>query len=80
MKKYEIERCNNLLNFLENDGNVSYDDIDTGIDICTYFRSMINNMHNGIIMDKKDVKIFYDFIKGNEQLVYNLENKVNTIY
>ena len=61
MKKYEIEKCNNLLNFLEDDGNVSFDDIDTGIDICTYFRGMIDAMHNGVSIDKLEVKSFYNF-------------------
>ena len=79
MKKYEVERCSNLLNFLENDGNVSYDDIDTGIDICTYFRGMINDMHNGVSIDKLDLKIFSEFLSGNEELVYDLENRVNEL-
>lgn len=79
MKKYEIEKCNNLLGFLESGNDVSYDDISVGIDICTYFRGMIDAMHNGIIVDKMEIKEFYDFIRGNEELIYNLENSVNML-
>ena len=79
MKKYEIEKCNNLLGFLESGNDVSHDDISVGIDICTYFRGMIDAMHNGVSIDKLEVKSFYNFLNGSEELVYDLENSVNML-
>ena len=79
MRNYEVKSCNNLYNYFNEGSNVSSEDIDIdiAIDICTYYRKMINDMHNGIIKDKFEIKSFYYFINGNYELVFDLENKLN---
>lgn len=56
MRNYEVKSCYNLYNYLNEGSNVSSDDIDIVVDICTCYRKMINDMHNGIIKDKYEIK------------------------
>lgn len=79
MRNYEVKSCYNLCNYLNEGSNVSSDDIDIAVDICTCYRKMINDMHNGIIKDKYEIKAFYCFLNGNYDLVFNLENKLTEL-
>ena len=44
MRNYEVKSCYNLYNYLNEGSNVSSDDIDIAVDICTCYRKMINDI------------------------------------
>lgn len=79
MNKIEKDSCISLLNFFNENTDISNNEIDIAIKICSYFRKMINEMHNGVVKTEDEITKFYNFFKGNETLIYELDNKLNEL-